>query len=168
MGLKGQNASPLKRFRAAKKTAGVTKGTDSKASSSKSADAITDSIINDVLRLPELRVDVFSFIAEKKKKIEQRNDVGYDGDLLPENTTFKTLPEDMKIAIITKHSDLAESDIKTILLNDPEGFDEMFQWGLQMPMKTRLPVQFLVKPVCSLFITARFLECGSRLESCSG
>ena len=33
-----------------------------------------------------------------------------------------------------------------------------------MPMKTRLPVQFLVKPVCSLFITARFLECGSRLK----
>jgi hypothetical protein len=73
------------------------------------------------------------------------------------------LDEDFKIAFVTNNSDLQSQDIISLMKLDSSGLNDIFQCGVQLPLKQRLPPELLVKDVVLSFLDERLRVCGGRL-----
>lgn len=108
--------------------------------------ACLNSCVDDLMAYPELTRSVFNFIREEKKSIERRRQVG--GGSVPmfaSQSSILGLEEDFKISFVTANSDLDASDVVKVMRDDPGNLDDLVQYAVQMPMKPKLPLSFMVK-----------------------
>ena len=121
--------------------------------------------VEDLSNLPALTTPVFRTIREEKKKVLAAESVERHGhEVFLVNTSYGSLEENFKIAFITRVSDLNAEDIGLALSKSLQHVNDLVHFALQVPMSpAKLPLEFLVKPVISLFNNQRHVEMGSRI-----
>lgn len=124
-----------------------------------------ESCIDDLLNIPELAQPVFNLIRDEKKAIEARKAVSDGGvDLFKGQTSVSALDEEYKVRFVTRHSDLNGSDVVLMMKYAAEQLNDLIAYALGLPMKGKLPMQFLVKEVLSKFWDDRVELLGNRLR----
>lgn len=123
------------------------------------------SIVQDICDLSDLVRPVFNFIQSEKKKLENRRAVGGGCAMLAEITTFQGLEENLKINFITKRSDLSGQDLITMMGDDTQHLQDLFQFALQLSMKQKFPSELLARDVMDDFLETRAKAAGDRLAT---
>lgn len=124
-----------------------------------------ESIVDDVMSCAELVQPVFNFIKEEKHNIEARKAVATNVPMFASQVSFAGLSQEFKIAFITKHGDLTGTNLIDMIRVDPQHLQDLFQWGLQLPMKAKFPMELLVVEVMNNFLEHRAKQVGNRLET---
>ena len=123
------------------------------------------SVVEDMQRTTALVLPTFNYVQQQKSKVEARAIVANSGATFAEQTSIVGLPEDFKIQVVVTYSDLTAEDVVLMLQFDKDSLDDVLQLGLQMPLKMKLPVQFLVQAVLEDFMKLRLIACGRRLNN---
>lgn len=105
----------------------------------------------------------FNYLRSEKAKIAARTSVAPASELFGDQSSLSSLDEDFKIALITSWSDLQVEDVVKVLKADPSGVNDMVQYATQLPMRVKLPMEFLVRTLLQEFLSARRVSCGNRL-----
>ena len=122
-----------------------------------------ESNIDDMMSCPQLIMPVFNFIRGEKKTIESRLSVGSNVAMFAEQTSLAGLEEDYKIWFVISNSDLNGMDLAEAMAEDSGCLNCLFQFGTQLPMKQKLPAEFLVRACLNTFVSERVVACGRRL-----
>ena len=124
------------------------------------------SSVEDLKSCSMLVTPTFNFIRGEKRKLQERSDIGGKASpMFSEVSSLGGMEEEWKIIFVTSNSDLSASDITAVMGTDNGFLNDLIDWALQLPMKDKLPVEFLVKKVWGMFADARYALCGSRLDS---
>lgn len=126
------------------------------------------SVVDDLVSLPELIRPVFNFVQTEKKRLESRKAVGTNCAMLAAITPFQGIDQDIKISFVTRHSDMSGADIIKMMANDQQHLQDIFQYALQLPMKSKFPSELLVVDVMNDFLEDRATKAGSRLLKFKG
>ena len=122
--------------------------------------------MDDLTTMPELTQSVFNFVKQEKKTMMTTNSVMVQGATVFENQSTLTglKNDDFKIRIILKHSDLTEGDCIKLLKMDSCSLNDLLVFGAQLPVKKKLPKEFMIAQVLHIFLEERIKAVGDRLR----
>ena len=115
------------------------------------AHSCRESIIDDIIEYDELTQPVFNLIREERKKIIAKRSVAKSESHEPTFSrpfSFAGMEDASKVAFVLEESELSVADLALIMRADSEQLNELIVYALQLPMKQKVSLAFLVKCVC--------------------
>lgn len=100
----------------------------------------------------------------EKKKLQDTKGLTDSGGCFDAVVSLAGADEDFKIALLTSQSDLSTQDIVQMVKEDKDAVNDLVMFACQVPMKPKLPAQFISKQVLRVFLVERAEALGDRLR----